>query len=348
MPTSDVTFKYVSPDDLRFDPTNPRFASSALNKRQEQIQQMLENEPHLAKELVDSFLENGFIDYEPLTVREEGDHYVVVEGNRRLAAVRHILANRADCESRSKKIDDLLRIPVLVFPHTTEENVEKEQRVYLGVRHLFGFREWPAESKARFLDARIKNEADLQRTLRELNIKRSVIRRYLIPLRLRKEARDLWKPYQDQDFWVLGEALNRGGIKEYIGLDVDSKSLRIKEFDKKKLKNLLSYIYGIPEDGKRIRETRDVSLLGRVLESKAAAAELERGRSLLEASLFIESTEESVKRLKRLTSELRLLLKKVLAKQPKYRSAVDPVIKRFNLFDKAAKEFIAHAKKSNF
>jgi len=146
---SDPAFKYVAPSDLRFDPSNPRFAGVSARYSQDQIQDALEKEPHYAVQLVDSFLENGFIDYEPLVVRHEGRHYVVVEGNRRLAAIRHILANREKYADRSKRLADLERIPVLVFPERSGTQNEKEQRVYLGVRHLFGFRDWPAESKAR-------------------------------------------------------------------------------------------------------------------------------------------------------------------------------------------------------
>jgi len=97
--------------------------------------------------VVDSFLENGFIDYEPLVVRRKDGHYVVVEGNRRLASIRHIRQNRDRYLNRSSRLDDLESIPVLIFPEQPDAQDVKEQRVYLGVRHLFGFREWPSDAK---------------------------------------------------------------------------------------------------------------------------------------------------------------------------------------------------------
>lgn len=342
-------FTYVPQEKLRFDPTNPRFGGSGRAKNQDDIQDLLEKEPHFARELVDSFLENGFIDYEPLVVRRDGDNFVVIEGNRRLAAVRHIVANRADYEKKSTRIDDLLQIPVLVFPEAADAQEEKEQRVYLGVRHLFGFREWPAESKARFLDANIRSATELDRTLRELNIKRSDIRRYLVPYRLRKEARALWEPYKNQDFWVLGEGLSRSGIKEYIELDVDNGSLKIQGYNEKKLKNLLHFIYGVPEGAKfvnrRIRETRELSTLGRVLQIKRAAAVLERDGLLEEAALYIESPEESLGRLRRLVSELKVLLKGVLARSRSQYGAKE-ILARFETFERSVKKFIKDAAKS--
>ena len=349
-PRHNPEFKYVAQDQLQFDPTNPRFHTGSAKKSQEQIQSLLEKEPHLALQLVDSFLENGFIDYEPLVVRKEGDKYIVVEGNRRLAAIRHILRERSKYAERGGKIAELGNIPVLIFPEQSDEADLKQQRVYLGVRHLFGFREWPAESKARFLDNQIKGADDLQRTMKELNIKRAEIRRYLIPFRLRRDAKSLWEPYGDQDFWVFGEGLSRTGIREYIKLDVDRQTLRVHGFDRQRLKNLLEFIYGASQDGKlvrkRINETRDLSLLSKVLESRKATVELEKGRTVSEASLFIESREESLQRLKRLIKELKLLLNQVLAKQPDSKR-VDPLRTHFGRFEDAANKFLKDAKESN-
>src|SRR5215471_9742337 len=85
-------FRKVPADDIRFDPTNPRLGGDASTS-QPKLQALLMGEPHFANMLIDSFVENGFIEYEPLVVRQAGNHYIVIEGNRRLAAVKHILAN---------------------------------------------------------------------------------------------------------------------------------------------------------------------------------------------------------------------------------------------------------------
>lgn len=352
MPTDEVhpEFTYVHPDKLQFDPTNPRFGGTGEGKRQDEIQGLLEKEPHFALQLIDSFLENGFIDYEPLVVRREADHFIVVEGNRRLAAVRHILSRRDEYDKKSTRIDDLLSIPVLVFPPISASQDNKEQRVYLGVRHLFGFREWPAESKARYLDANITNSDDLDRIMRELNIKKAEISRYLVPFRVRKKAQNSWQPYRNQDFWVLGEALTRTGIREYVELTVDNSTLEVKRFNDKRFKLLLQFIYGTPEAGKvtnrRIRETRDLSTLARVLQSKRAGDVLEKGKPLEEATLFLESRPESLARLSRLLTQLRVLLKRVLVGKLNQQS-VKAVASSFDRFEKNAKKLIKDAKKSD-
>jgi hypothetical protein len=215
---------------------------------------------------------------------------------------------------------------------------DKEQRVYLGVRHLFGFREWPPESKARYLDGQVKNEADLERLMRELNIKRQDIQRYLVPYRLRKAAVALWRPHRDQEFWVLGEGLNRAGIKAYIALDVDRNSLKIRTFDRVKLRHLLRFVYGTPqkERGDRVvKETRQLSSLAKVLQSKKAAAALERGRSLSEASVLLESTDESRRRLDDLLRECSALMTRFRG-EPR----TSEMVNGFKAFATAARRFL--------
>jgi hypothetical protein len=334
-----VTFDYVHPDKLRFDPSNPRFSEEGPGTGQDAIQDLLEKAPHFALELVPSFLENGFIDYEPLVVRTVGDHYVVVEGNRRLAAIRHILARRAEFELKSTKLDDLESIPILIFPAaSSDDQRKKEQRVYLGVRHLFGFREWPPESKARYLDSQIKNDTDLERVARELNIKRHDIQRYLVPYRLRKAAASTWQQHRDQDFWVIGESLNRAGIKDYIALDVNRTSLKVEDFDKKKLSHLLTFVYGTASEKRAdriVKETRQLSTLAKLLQNKRAAAALEKGATLAEAAVIIESADETLQRLNGLLREC----KSVLARFNR-RPAAAEMIRTFEAFQAAAKRFL--------
>src|SRR5438105_3901108 len=110
-----ASLERVSPNLLEFDPENPRFGGGAKQKSQPEIAELLLAEPHLASQLVDSLVENGFIDYEPVVVRKKtptSDKYVVIEGNRRLAAVKYLRQHFDDYPNRKQDIDT---IPVLVF-----------------------------------------------------------------------------------------------------------------------------------------------------------------------------------------------------------------------------------------
>lgn len=339
-------FGYVSPDDLRFDPNNPRFGGDLSRKSQEQIQDLLIAKPYFASELIDSFLENGFIGYEPLVVRKEGKLFVVLEGNRRLAAVKHILQNRPQYETldNKEKIDSLTEIPVLKFPNAGASQ-DAAQRIYLGVRHLFGYREWPPLSKAKFLHREIKQLGDIDRVVRELGITKSDIQRYLTPYRvLLKTDSDI---PEGKDFWLLGEALTRSGVRKYVQLDVNRKTVQVNDVNSRNVNHLLDFLYGKYNRSKktrdpstaRISDTRQLKDLNRALGSEDAGAALEAGHDLELALMLVETREESVKRLKRLLRELATLFRDGLRLQTGVQNEND-VLEAFKGFEKAAKSYL--------
>lgn len=306
----------LSPDILQFDPENPRFAGTLVDKSQADIQKAIFGPPHYASELVDSLLENGFIEYEPLIVRREGDHYLVVEGNRRLAAVKEIRSNFAKYEHRKSDLD---LVPVLVFPDIKNDAIQQSQmRVYLGVRHMLGFREWPPIAKAQFLEREIKRVGSLDQTIKEVRISKQQARRFLLPYRLLTSAN--FSLPGNEDFWVLGEALGRTGVKKYLQLDIDSNTLHINKYNKTNLKVLLDDLYGPREastkqrniNEKKVHDTRDLSTYASILSSDKAASVLHSGKSLREAEIYIDTREESRNKLTKLVKELGLLLRKVM------------------------------------
>ena len=105
----ETELKYVSPDLLDFDHTNPRFGGLMDKRGQPEIHQALLQEPYYALELVDSLLKNGFIDYEPLVVKQNGERYIVIEGNTDASRkgvvpadlVRQLSYDRADSVRKS-------------------------------------------------------------------------------------------------------------------------------------------------------------------------------------------------------------------------------------------------------
>jgi hypothetical protein len=329
------TFDYVSPDQLRFDPDNPRFGGLVKNMSEGDIQTHLEGSPHNALELVESFLQNGFIDYEPLVVKREGvdeqerSTYKVIEGNRRLAAIRHILATPMLFETEA--IKDLHSIPVLIFPELDDLAGLTEMRVYLGVRHLLGFRGWPPLSKAAFLDKFIKSQDDLKHAIQELGVTKSELRRYLVPYRIIAKDKGSRELRKDETFWTFAEALARSGIKEYIALEVNPDTLQVSSFDPKRLANLRTFLYGDKTREAAVRETRQLSSLAKVLGSAKASDKLEKGATLEEAELFVE---QKSRMLKKLAAALETTLKRIFKLRPNAEDAkllidlIEPFLKR--------------------
>jgi hypothetical protein len=188
-------------------------------------------------------------------------------------------------------------------------------RVCRGVRHLLGFREWPPLSKALFLEHESSQPGGLERVFKETQLMRQDARRFLIPYRLLQDA-EMNLP-EGENFLMLGEALSRTGIKSFLQLEVDV-SLNVANYNKKHLGILLDHLYGPKKKhggrdaSKRlVHDTRDLSRLGKVLGSERATAELRSGRTLGEAEIYVDSREENVMRLCKVTKELGVLLKQL-------------------------------------
>ena len=153
----EVTSK-VPVDRLRLDRLNPRLIGQANNASDESIIARLYRSAEI-DELLQSMSANGYLDIEPLIVMQDpnSDCLIVLEGNRRLAALR--LLREADPINRmwtSKEIrirvppvDELLRS---TFHHVSVYAVDSRQRArsFIGFKHINGPAKWDAYAKAKF------------------------------------------------------------------------------------------------------------------------------------------------------------------------------------------------------
>src|SRR5215210_1052401 len=104
--------QYLPLDQLRYDPKNPRIVERlGENPTQAQIESLLLGTEMKARELVPSFIENGYIPYEPLIVRPQGNTFATIEGNRRLAALRSMVNSKDTDEQQAVQRHRLDRVP---------------------------------------------------------------------------------------------------------------------------------------------------------------------------------------------------------------------------------------------
>lgn len=118
--------------------------------------------------LVNSITNNGFLKHERLIVAKyDGDKFLVLEGNRRLTAVRKIYATHGVELSRLRpKIrQSLLALPCLVLEgpaiEDSADRLEAYRRaaeVYIGMRHLMGAKDWDPAARYEFLSHLIFTE----------------------------------------------------------------------------------------------------------------------------------------------------------------------------------------------
>lgn len=154
----------VSPDQLFLDDENPRLSSSATGTSQEELLKVLWTEMAV-NEVAISIAANGFFEEEPLFVIPRGrpgpdgkQQYTVMEGNRRLAAVKLLRDEnlrkrlRADLPAmRPDRASTIKQLPVSVYAH------RKDLWQYFGFRHINGPKAWDAYSKALYV-AKVNQE----------------------------------------------------------------------------------------------------------------------------------------------------------------------------------------------
>lgn len=138
--------RLVDVDALAFDPENPRLPGADLSSARSAIEALVAEAD--VNELVQAIGYSGWLNYEPLVVLADGN--VVLEGNRRLAALRIIS-------------DESLQREFGIFPpDSMHENAKPKQvralfvdspeeaRDFIGFKHVNGPHKWDAYAKAKF------------------------------------------------------------------------------------------------------------------------------------------------------------------------------------------------------
>jgi hypothetical protein len=157
----DVT--HAEPERLLLDPENPRLPEDVIGQSQSTILRYLFDNAVL-DELATSYVNNGFFQHEPLMVASSDHGYVVLEGNRRLAALKVLLQDEdavaaglrfsIDDELTTEVRESLLQIPIFTVAN------RDEVRKYLGFRHIGGIKTWSAEAKARYIAGEVDRASD--------------------------------------------------------------------------------------------------------------------------------------------------------------------------------------------
>ncbi len=146
----------VTVESLKLDPKNPRLPERVRGKSQSEILDYLFRHAVL-EELAESYMDHGYFRNEPLIVIEDGElGNVVIEGNRRLAALKILRGvPEADeleftIEALSEKVGQLKEIPCYFVPS------REEVSAYIGFRHIGGIKTWEPEAKARHVLAEVR------------------------------------------------------------------------------------------------------------------------------------------------------------------------------------------------
>ena len=286
------TIKYEDLGALFLDAENPRLGRQAIAEGLSQSAILKRMEDWTLNELAVSFAESGFWTQEALVAMKQAvgnkTRLVVVEGNRRLAALK-LLARAKEgkpLDSRWRKIAALIsagdwkklqRVPYVLA------DSRAEVQSYLGFRHVTGIKEWEPAEKAEFI-ARLIDDTQLtyEQVRMRIGSKTPTVRQNYLSYKilLQMEQRDdiSIKKVEDR-FSVLYLSLRTRGVQQYLQIDIEASPKRgLKPVPKKRLAQLSSFalwLFGNEEQLPLVRDSRETDRFGQILESPKAVKYLE-------------------------------------------------------------------------
>jgi hypothetical protein len=285
--------------DLHLDPKNPRLAEVVHTGTQASIQKVMEKEFDL-QPIKDSIYRNAFFYEEPLVAVYESlpefgakPMLVVVEGNRRLAALKSILENHAEYpnEAARKRLE---KIPVVIRTN------RDETLPFVGFRHVTGIKEWEAPAKAQYAHRLVTAGYTVDRIAQLIGDKTRQVDRWIRTQSLVLRANELGVTQEDAakgfHFSYLLTATDAPATQKWLKLRQDPAKSLVKEVDEEKLKQLWAWLYGSKqrEVSPVVPESRQIHKLNRVLAVPAATKELEKTGNLDRALAYTLSREEYV------------------------------------------------------
>jgi predicted ATPase len=264
------------------------------------------------QDLVDSFKINGYLPVDQIQVRPiSDDDFVVVEGNRRIAALKY-LKNEYDQKSIDLgKLDKNIftRIPVVLYNDTDDAHY----MTLMALKHISGNRKWGEWNRAKFLETLANANIPEDEICKRIGISKSDLRRNIRALGLANQYQvsDYGDQFSESMFPLFSEASRNTILKEWIGWDDTTKlannSINRDLFFSWLSKESVEDDFEDDSSGRNINfkepaisKRDDIRILSKILNDKNALKNLEEYRNLHEAYrtsdlIFKEKIDDAIK-----------------------------------------------------
>lgn len=301
---------------LRLDPRNPRLPA----EKQGEDQASLLSDIVLgfdALTVAESIARHGFFVSEPLIAIPSDDEpgaYVVVEGNRRLAAMiglanrdsRRQFASAARWEELAAaaglSVDDA--VPVVVEPN------RQAVTPVVGFRHISGILQWQPYAQARYIDNLVDVDGMSYIEIAEtVGIDKTRVANLYRDQAIAEQAKEVGVDVRtlERSFSLLTVAMSITKLRNHVGAPMGAKTVPgeapISDEKIRELRELLVWIFGEGARLPLVTDSRQISNLGNVVANPAGLEALRRGESLDQAQQRIKDAEEDPR--KRLLLRLR-------------------------------------------
>ena len=279
---------------LEFDKKNPRLPTSVRNKDDASILEYLATKTRI-ENLMTSIGENGFFPGEAIVVTPRESKYTVIEGNRRLTALRllqdpDLVKRPSIAQAAEDATNKPTEVPVFVV-RSREDTLQ-----YLGFRHISGVQRWDPLAKARYLESLFdKSQGEPQQryisVAREIGSTSAMVRRNL-------DALAAYKIIEEKGFYDIADieeetfqfgtfytAVSNADIANFIGTRDDGTPkhpiTNLDVVDKENLEELVKYMFERNAQGDtKLGESRNIGKLGTVLTDPNSLQAFRLGQSL--------------------------------------------------------------------
>lgn len=304
-------------DDLDFDVDNPRFGAE-VGARQSQ-QQVLN---HLVRtfgvdDVLSSIAVNGYFVAEPMICRRNGDRFVVIEGNRRLASCLILagderahdqkkLTAQFQALQQSAKKNQFSKVACIVFEATESQH---ELLAYLGVRHIASSQGWDSYAKAAWIARAVEDNqisladiaamtGDQNKTVSHLLegyyfVRQLIETSYFDPNSSQRKGRGSNPKFPFSWIYTL---LFSPIARQYVGLEGDPRPNPIPIERLPRAGLLLESMFGAAGKPSVIDDSRDITRLARCLDDEKKIALLETGRHIDQIEFEVQPISDKLRK----------------------------------------------------
>lgn len=279
-------------DSLLLDPKNPRLALESSLGPDAILKRMYGEEA--LEELASSFARNGYFWEEPLVVvpADVAGKFIVVEGNRRLAALKLLLDGALRRKLNVVDFPDLSSSREAELSSVPTVTYERREDVvpYLGFRHITGVKKWEPFAKARYVASLIESGVPISQIEESIGDEARTVKKLY-------QTYIVFKQIEDQlgmdakevrnNFSLLEVTLGQQPIKDLLGvpreLPKDITERVVPDENLPHLREVISWVYGDSERGELrvITDSRQISKrLAPVIANKEAREYLRSTRDL--------------------------------------------------------------------
>ncbi len=279
-------------DQLLLDPNNPRFAELSddfepiVERRfaeatvQDKALERMKAKNFDVLELRDTIKTLGFLPMDKIVVRKWADSsdaivkYVIVEGNRRVAALKWLLALNAEGKENliREQIDNFEKLEVLLLDDTSSSQFAKW--VLPGLRHVSGIKSWGPYQRARTVFALREAGNDAQTAAQSLGLSTRAANqlwRSYLALEQMKRDEEYGEKANTRLYSHFEEVFRKTELKDWLEWsDTERKFTnlpRIREF--------YSWIVGSGDEGEeaiepKLQDSKLVRELGKIINDESA------------------------------------------------------------------------------